>query len=652
MMLLVKARHARALSNHKVFGTKLLRYLVQLLIVTACLAGPLASHPAQAAYNLLTNGDFETPVVANVNGNNLTGTNWGSWTSGNQLNPIRVNGAGYGSGADNAYSGSQYLDILGQSTVYQSFVLPSPRTIYFGAAFSNRESALGAYIPSTDQVSIYNSFGTLVATSNAVSLTSAMGDEVWVASSGTATLPAGTYNFVISLGDYSHVDAAYVKTTTVTIQKITDYGVGGPFTFTQTNLASNPASITTTGTGTAAPTSPIAVSVTTLGAAVTISEANNTAFTLTTFTCSDANSAFTGNPASFVSISGYTFTILASAIVQGADIICVSRSSKFASITVTKISNGGTGSFSFLGTNGWGPQTITTTTSGLGAAGPEAFINVINVATTISESVPSDYVVTAITCTGLNSGGTAAYNVAGGSVTLSSQNFGFGATLACTFTNAKKPTITITNVSNNGVGPFTFTGTNGWSSQTITTVTSGVGVTGAKQTLTTASTGTSISEGIPATFKLDSINCTGLGSGGTATVNLASGSVLFNAAATPLLANIVCTFTNAKLIPSMTVVKSASTAGPVAVGTVITYTYVVRNTGNTTISNVAVGETFNGHGTIPAPRGEVLSLDVVPLNDSTDVTANNGIWSVLSPGDQLTFTAPYTVTQADIDLLQ
>ena len=37
--------------------------------------------------------------------------------------------------------------------------------------------------------------------------------------------------------------------------------------------------------------------------------------------------------------------------------------------------------------------------------------------------------------------------------------------------------------------------------------------------------------------------------------------------------------------------------------------------------------------------------------DSTDA-AVNGSWDSLAPGDQVTFTANYTVTQNDIDTLQ
>jgi uncharacterized repeat protein (TIGR01451 family) len=221
-----------------------------------------------------------------------------------------------------------------------------------------------------------------------------------------------------------------------------------------------------------------------------------------------------------------------------------------------------------------------------------------------------------------------------------------------TITIKALPRVTLTKISNGGVGGFTFTGTNGWASQTITTVTSGIGVAGATQTLSATSTATTITETIPATFVLSSVTCTGLGAGGTATPNLVTGALALDAAATAAGSAISCTFTNTKLIPAMTVVKSANTAGPVSAGVVITYTFKVKNTGNTTITNVSLADTFNGNGTPPAPANEVLSLDAAPVGDSSNGTANDGIWAVLGPGDEVTFTAPYTVTQADIDLLQ
>jgi uncharacterized repeat protein (TIGR01451 family) len=83
--------------------------------------------------------------------------------------------------------------------------------------------------------------------------------------------------------------------------------------------------------------------------------------------------------------------------------------------------------------------------------------------------------------------------------------------------------------------------------------------------------------------------------------------------------------------PSLTVVKSASPndSDSFTVGRLVTYSFVVTNTGNVTLTDVTVHEgTFTGSGTMSAPN--------CPTN-------------TLVPGAQLTCTATYTVTQADID---
>jgi len=104
--------------------------------------------------------------------------------------------------------------------------------------------------------------------------------------------------------------------------------------------------------------------------------------------------------------------------------------------------------------------------------------------------------------------------------------------------------------------------------------------------------------------------------------------------------------------PAMAVTKTPSVTAGAVPGQVITYTYVVTNTGNQTLSNVVLSEAHNASGPVPTPANETLSADTGVSGDSTDTAVNDGVWSVLAPGDSVTFTATYTVTQSDVDLLQ
>ena len=105
------------------------------------------------------------------------------------------------------------------------------------------------------------------------------------------------------------------------------------------------------------------------------------------------------------------------------------------------------------------------------------------------------------------------------------------------------------------------------------------------------------------------------------------------------------------LPPSITVTKTASADSNVPAGTTITYTYVVTNTGNQTISSIDLSDAHGGSGPAPDPGNETLTTDTGITGDSSDA-GTNGIWDSLAPGDQVTFTASYIVTQSDVDTLQ
>jgi len=100
--------------------------------------------------------------------------------------------------------------------------------------------------------------------------------------------------------------------------------------------------------------------------------------------------------------------------------------------------------------------------------------------------------------------------------------------------------------------------------------------------------------------------------------------------------------------PAMTIEKSASPDQNVKVGDIVTYTYVVTNTGNVDINNVTIADVHSGLGTVPLPGGETL---INTSGKSSDASADGSI-DRLAPGDVATFTATYTVIQGDIDAVR
>jgi hypothetical protein len=100
---------------------------------------------------------------------------------------------------------------------------------------------------------------------------------------------------------------------------------------------------------------------------------------------------------------------------------------------------------------------------------------------------------------------------------------------------------------------------------------------------------------------------------------------------------------------NLAVTKLADDFTDVVVGQTITYTYTVQNTGNVTLTNVSLADVHNGSGPDPVPGGGGVSSDAAPLNDSTDGNASDSVWDTLAPGDTVTFTSTYVVTQDDID---
>lgn len=102
---------------------------------------------------------------------------------------------------------------------------------------------------------------------------------------------------------------------------------------------------------------------------------------------------------------------------------------------------------------------------------------------------------------------------------------------------------------------------------------------------------------------------------------------------------------------SLTISKVADDTTQVTAGQTINYTYVITNNGNQTVSDVVVSDIHNGDGAAPVPQIETLTGDAAPNGDSTD-SGTDEIWDTLAPGDEVTFSSSYIVTQQDVDTLQ
>ncbi len=121
-----------------------------------------------------------------------------------------------------------------------------------------------------------------------------------------------------------------------------------------------------------------------------------------------------------------------------------------------------------------------------------------------------------------------------------------------------------------------------------------------------------------------------------ATDTNASDGLLIDAADTA----ITCTYTNTLKNPSLAVTKVASADTALIVGQTITYTYIATNDGNVTLDDVAFTDTHGGSGTLAS-----MTLDsTTGTDDAADLDVDT-----LAPTETATWTADYTVTQADVD---
>ncbi len=275
-----------------------------------------------------------------------------------------------------------------------------------------------------------------------------------------------------------------------------------------------------------------------------------------------------------------------------------------------------------------------------------------NAQITLSETGPAGYILTGLSCVGTADTGT---TVANPLISVANGEHAF-----CIFTNTFDGSFTIqkdvvpTNTSALSTLTYTVTVTNtGTADLTVPSLLDTIQQNGGALTLTT---GPTLNSGDTDTDGILDVGETWIyGATYDATqVNLDDGNDVVNDASfstAELSAQSDDATTTITTNPSISVTKTADDTTDVTLGQIITYSYVVTNDGNQTISNIDMADVHGGSGPTPTPGSEVLSNDVAPLLDSTDASTN-GVWDNLAPGDSITFTGTYTVTQNDIDTKQ
>ncbi len=308
---------------------------------------------------------------------------------------------------------------------------------------------------------------------------------------GTATVNLSTRSVLLdaaATAPGSAIACTFTNTRAlVRVQKTTLGGFGGPFAFARTNLAAI-TNITTTAEATATPASPSALNVTTVGTAVTITETPIAGYALTAASCTDANSAVTGNVGVIGSFSGNVLDNSGGQRSGRIGFVPAFSPHAAAWCACRKITMGGfAGPVTLHARPIWRARRLVLRRH-RGRCGPVApaaiTVTTVGTAVTLTETVASGYALTAASCTDANSAVTGNVarvgTLAGNVLTIPAADVRAGSDYTCTFTNTRLPTITLTKISNGAVGGFTFNGDNGFgAAQTITTVTSGVGVAGA-----------------------------------------------------------------------------------------------------------------------------------------------------------------------------
>ncbi len=338
-------------------------------------------------------------------------------------------------------------------------------------------------------------------------------------------------------------------------------------------------------------------------------------------------------------------------------------------LLVKKISNGGTGTFTFSANNGYAGDSIDTSSfaAGTTVSGANLPLSSAGVVTDITEGVAGGFFLNgAPVCTGMGSGGAVSF-VSGTTYRLNAAAVSLGAVIECTFTNTlavpsiqvtKTPSVGSVSAAGNVVTYTVRVSNNGNVAATNITVSDPLGTVTCPggNPIPSIAAGAFVDCSMPYTVTQVVFDNNGGGDGDIDNTASASGTTAFGAVNNNGIA--VVTLTGG---PTLVLAKSrvfapglgdSNSNGTADVGETITYRYDVTNTGNRTITGVNINtDNHNGYGSNPLPSNEAVLNDVAPLGDSTDAAVNQS-WDSLAPGDSIRFTWVYTVVQPDIDLLQ
>jgi hypothetical protein len=195
-------------------------------------------------------------------------------------------------------------------------------------------------------------------------------------------------------------------------------------------------------------------------------------------------------------------------------------------------------------------------------------------------------------------------------------NLASNETVTCTYTNTKRGTIIVnkTAVGGDATFAYTTTGGDGFPANFNITTSGGSG----SQTFNNIVPGSySVAEAPLAGWTLTGSSCS---TGTPDSFTVAAG------------ATVTCTFNNTKQNAGLTLVKTATPSTYDSVGDVIGYSYLVTNSGNVSLA------------------GPVTVTDDKATDEACpNVNTVGNLDGFLDPGESITCTASYTITQADLN---